>query len=558
LTLLQSINQGTAPAGTDGDTIRTGFSKVNSNTAVLQTQAALSSTTTITAPAALTTSNVGRRTSISLSAAGTINLPAADTCAADQVLFLRNIGSYVVTLAPAAGSGDSVSFTALNPNETVMFETNGTNLWRPLFRSKNAADETVNGNLAVGGTLAATGRVSGITGANLLLNGSAELGNTGWSTVYFSAASDAVGAAGTYFTNTAAVSAHVYDYATPVPVGAGTSVCIQGVVGAAGLTEGSAVIGIEFHNVTTGLNSTTLLSVVSASAASGAAPSLMTATGVAPAGTVAMRFRIGVTSSGTVSGAAGAVTYANLKLEEGTVPSLYSQEASIAYLQGSPAFSGRPTFAGDTPWDSGNLPGSSSGGVFNFTSRPTFSGSVPWDSHNLPSPSFVHTDNKNVISVRWDSSVGGIRCTVDTGYVGSLVNTNSNNSIRLGWTGSVVNLAVDSTTLGAITTSSDYRAKANVRPLAAGAADVVKVLRPVTYAWRDFGPFKADGKEQIGFIAHELQAVIPSAVHGDKDAVDDKGNPQIQSLAWAPIVAVLTKALQEALSRIENLEAATK
>lgn len=558
MTALQKIALGTAPAGTDGDTFRTASTRMNANVDVLDTQTALSSTTTITSPSALTIANVGRRTSISLTATGTINLPAANTCAADQVLFLRNIGAYVVNLAPSAGSGDSVTSTTLNPNETVMFETNGSNLWRPLWRSKNSINEVVNGTLTVGGGVAGnlpiSGKVSAINAPNLLLNGSGEFGTLGWS----SSLSFAQGSfdAGTFLQVAANATAATSSINSAMfPVVGGEPYAISGEIyidaGATGAFyfdiqyyDASGALVLDGNNISRGLDSAGTWKAV---AGADVSP-------VSPATAVTARARL-VWGNATWT----TLAFRRVKVEPGAVSSLYSMEASIAYLLGSPAFKARPTFAGSTPWDSGNLPGSSTNGVFNFTSRPTFAGNVPWDNNNLPAYAFVNTDRKNLIAVRWDSSVGGFRVTVDsTGYVGSFVNTNSNNSIKLGWTGSVVNLTVDTVTLGAITTSSDYRAKTNVKTLASGASEIVKALRPVSYEWRDFGPFKADGKEHAGFIAHELQAVIPSAVHGDKDAVDDKGHPQMQSLVWSPIVAVLTGSLQEALARIDELEAMLK
>jgi len=53
---------------------------------------------------------------------------------------------------------------------------------------------------------------------------------------------------------------------------------------------------------------------------------------------------------------------------------------------------------------------------------------------------------------------------------------------------------------------------------------------------------------EVGFIAHEVQALIPAAVKGEKDGDD------IQTLQTSSIVPVLTKALQEALTKIEALE----
>ena len=63
--------------------------------------------------------------------------------------------------------------------------------------------------------------------------------------------------------------------------------------------------------------------------------------------------------------------------------------------------------------------------------------------------------------------------------------------------------------------------------------------------------FVADDIERWGFIAHELQAtLIPSAATGVKDQAD-----AIQSLNVGPIIAALTRALQESMSRIQQLEA---
>lgn len=96
-------------------------------------------------------------------------------------------------------------------------------------------------------------------------------------------------------------------------------------------------------------------------------------------------------------------------------------------------------------------------------------------------------------------------------------------------------------------TSSDYRLKENVAPMT-GAVEKVKALKPVSYTW------KSTGKQGQGFIAHELQAIVPDAVVGDKDAIDEKGNPSYQSIDTSFLVATLTAALQEALARIETLE----
>jgi hypothetical protein len=82
-----------------------------------------------------------------------------------------------------------------------------------------------------------------------------------------------------------------------------------------------------------------------------------------------------------------------------------------------------------------------------------------------------------------------------------------------------------------------------------GASDRLMALKPVNFAW------KADGSRVDGFLAHEAQEVVPEAVTGEKDAVDKDGKPQYQGIDQSKIVPLLTAALQEALKRIEALEA---
>ena len=106
------------------------------------------------------------------------------------------------------------------------------------------------------------------------------------------------------------------------------------------------------------------------------------------------------------------------------------------------------------------------------------------------------------------------------------------------------------------TTSSDYRLKENIVPMT-GALDIVQALKPVTYKW------KSDGSDGQGFIAHELQAVVPDCVIGEKDAVetytDEEGNeqtrPKYQGVDTSFLVATLTAAIQEQQAIINDLKA---
>jgi hypothetical protein len=127
-----------------------------------------------------------------------------------------------------------------------------------------------------------------------------------------------------------------------------------------------------------------------------------------------------------------------------------------------------------------------------------------------------------------------------------------------GSSGNLIQFYYGSTYVGAITTNgttttyataSDYRLKENVQPMQDALA-VIAQLNPVTYTW------KADGSDGQGFIAHELQAVVPDCVSGEKDAVDAEGNPQYQGVDTSFLVATLVKAVQELTARIAALEAA--
>jgi hypothetical protein len=121
-------------------------------------------------------------------------------------------------------------------------------------------------------------------------------------------------------------------------------------------------------------------------------------------------------------------------------------------------------------------------------------------------------------------------------------------------------------------TSSDYRLKENIAPMTGALAKVAQ-LKPVTYKW------KVDGSDGQGFIAHELQAVVPDCVTGEKDATseqeyevtpavkDEEGNittpavmgtrtvPVYQGIDTSFLVATLTAAIQELSAKNDALTA---
>jgi hypothetical protein len=111
---------------------------------------------------------------------------------------------------------------------------------------------------------------------------------------------------------------------------------------------------------------------------------------------------------------------------------------------------------------------------------------------------------------------------------------------------SLVGSVQTSLTATSYVTSSDYRLKENIAPMT-GALSVVSQLKPCTYTW------KSTGETSQGFIAHELQAVVPECVTGEKDAVDADGNPKYQGIDTSFLVATLTAAIQELNAKVESL-----
>ena len=165
----------------------------------------------------------------------------------------------------------------------------------------------------------------------------------------------------------------------------------------------------------------------------------------------------------------------------------------------------------------------------------------------------VTSGSKNGISTLATDTNGGtaLICRKSTGASVGSVSFNNNNT--------------------AFNTSSDYRLKENVTNVSDGITRV-KQLAPKRFNWID-----DDSNTAVdGFLAHEVQTVVPEAITGAKDEVevwkdgqelpdgvsvgdnklDDDGNtiPVIQNIDQSKLVPLLAAALQEAITKIETLE----
>jgi hypothetical protein len=110
----------------------------------------------------------------------------------------------------------------------------------------------------------------------------------------------------------------------------------------------------------------------------------------------------------------------------------------------------------------------------------------------------------------------------------------------LGWIGSA-----NSGTGVSYNTSSDYRLKTDLKNYS--GLDLVNKIKTYDFAW------KSNSSRMHGVMAHELQEILPYAVSGSKDAVDESGKMKIQGVDYGRITPVLVKAIQEQDIKINQL-----
>ncbi len=94
-------------------------------------------------------------------------------------------------------------------------------------------------------------------------------------------------------------------------------------------------------------------------------------------------------------------------------------------------------------------------------------------------------------------------------------------------------------------TTSDYRLKTNLKNYS--GLDLVNRIKTYDYAW------KKDHSRMFGVMAHELQKVLPYAVSGTKDAVDEEGKIIPQTVDYSKLTPILVKAIQEQEKKINQL-----
>jgi hypothetical protein len=98
---------------------------------------------------------------------------------------------------------------------------------------------------------------------------------------------------------------------------------------------------------------------------------------------------------------------------------------------------------------------------------------------------------------------------------------------------------------GVWTNASDARYKENIRPVSYGLAEVMQ-LRPRAYNMVD------SKQEQIGFVAQEVQSILPELVETKTNSITDE---ERMTLSYGQMSAVLVKAIQELKAELDQTKA---
>ena len=143
-----------------------------------------------------------------------------------------------------------------------------------------------------------------------------------------------------------------------------------------------------------------------------------------------------------------------------------------------------------------------------------------------------------------ESKVSGANVN-DEIVIGANATGNGTNTITLGHTTNTAVYARGTVYSNAVQLTSDSRLKKNIVELN-NSIDVIKALRPVEYDKKRFLEAETYDIHEFGFIAQELQNVIPQIVEEGTD------KDKTLSVNYISLISVMTKAMQEQQTQIEK------
>jgi Chaperone of endosialidase len=207
----------------------------------------------------------------------------------------------------------------------------------------------------------------------------------------------------------------------------------------------------------------------------------------------------------------------------------YTGDAAVRYSQNG---------SGNHAWYTSGSSGGTAGNAITFTQAMTLDNS-----------------GKLFIGQTTDTTASKVQVTSSnpsTGYCASWTQSSANSGTYyyhafLAGSTQTGNINSNGTTT-VYATTSDYRAKTVVGSVQ-DAGQRIDALEPIEYDWNTGGRTR-------GFLAHKFAEVYPSSVSGEKDAVDENGNPVYQAMqaSSSEVMADLIAEIQSLRKRVALLE----
>jgi len=142
------------------------------------------------------------------------------------------------------------------------------------------------------------------------------------------------------------------------------------------------------------------------------------------------------------------------------------------------------------------------------------------------------------VMIMADGTYATLECQAPgTGSYGQIQFVNGNGGV-----GSIVTNGTST----AYNTSSDRRLKTNIVDLT-NSGTIIDSLKPRAFTWI------SDNSADVGFIADELQTVLPKAVFGQPNAIDAEGKPVYQMIdaSQPELIAYLVAEVQSLRARLK-------
>lgn len=520
---LSSAVTGTLPVANGG----TGISTTPSSNQVLVGNGSGYSLATLTAGSNVSITNSGGNLTISSTAApsgvtavanGGTGLSTVPTT--DQILLGNGTGYSLYSLT----AGSNVSITKVGGNLTISSSAGG------ISGTVGVADggTGLTATPALNQVLVGTGTgysLSTLTAGSKISISNAAGALTVSTTAYGPTDTIPIANGGTGLTATPA--------SNQVLVGTGTGYALRSLVGS------NITITNSGGNLTFAGNAGTITGVTGTGSANG-----LTLSGSGSSGNVTL------TLGGTVTAPAGTLT--GTALASNVVSSSLTSVGTLTSL----SVSGNSTVSGTQNAGALAVTGNSIlTGTLSVTGATTLSGNT-----TIQSGAGLFLQTASTSPGYGNSTVGGAWTTDATNgpgafisraqYVNLVLNNNTAGTVVECYkSGTLVGSISVSASATAFNTSSDYRLKENFEPLT-GALTRLQDLNVYRFNW------KADpqGAKVDGFVAHEVSDVVPEAIHGEKDAVNEDGSIKAQGIDQSKLVPLLTAALQEAVAEINSLK----